>query len=213
MKVLSSLVLFLYLGSVSFAQSVAGLGAISGTVLDGSGARVPNAEVVITNAERGIRRSLTTNEAGLFNAGSLTPAEGYIISVSKTGFNRNEAKSVVLQVGQLIDLKFTLNVATSTTTIEVSAEGQNVDTAKTGVSQVVNEAQILNLPINGRRVDSFVLLTPGVTNDGTFGALSFRGMPGGNAFLQDGNDSTQQYYNENSGRTRISANISQDTVQ
>ncbi len=213
MKVLSGLVLLLCLAPASFAQSVAGLGAISGTVLDGSGARVPNAEVVITNAERGIRRALTTNEAGLFNAGSLTPAEGYIISVSKTGFNPNEAKSVVLQVGQLIDLKFTLNVATATTTVEVSAEGQNIDTAKTGVSQVVNEAQILNLPINGRRVDSFVLLTPGVTNDGTFGALSFRGMPGGNAFLQDGNDSTQQYYNENSGRTRISANISQDTVQ
>ncbi|MBI5470983.1 MAG: FAD-binding protein, partial [Ignavibacteriae bacterium] len=42
----------------------------------------------------------------------------------------------------------------------------------------------------GRRVDTFVLLTPGVTNDGTFGAISFRGMPGANAFLQDGNDTT-----------------------
>ena len=213
MKVLSGLLLLLCLGSSSFAQSVAGLGAISGTVSDASGARIPDAEVVVSNAERGIRRSLTTNSAGLFNAGSLTPAEGYSITVSKAGFNRNEAKSIVLQVGQLLDLKFTLNVASSTTTVEVTTEGQAVDTVKTGVSQVVDEAQILNLPINGRRVDSFVLLTPGVTNDGTFGALSFRGMPGGNAFLQDGNDSTQQYYNENSGRTRISANISQDTVQ
>src|SRR5262249_60092762 len=78
---------------------------------------------------------------------------------------------------------------------------------------VVYAPQIINLPINGMRVDTFVLLTPGVTNDGTFGAVAFRGMPSGNAFLQDGNDTTQQFYNENAGRTRISSNISQDSVQ
>jgi len=48
--------------------------------------------------------------------------------------------------------------------------------------------QVWSEPINGRRVDSFVLLTPGVTNDGTFGLLSFRGVAGHNAFLIDGND-------------------------
>ena len=74
-------------------------------------------------------------------------------------------------------------------------------------------AQIDNLPINGRRVDSFVLLTPGVTNDGTFGLVSFRGIAGGNSFLTDGNDTTNTFYNENAGRTRISSQISQDAVQ
>src|SRR5262249_29815065 len=78
---------------------------------------------------------------------------------------------------------------------------------------VVYAPQIINLPINGMRVDTFVLLTPGVTNDGSFGAVTFRGMPSGNAFLQDGNDTTLQFYNENAGRTRISSNISQDSVQ
>jgi hypothetical protein len=81
------------------------------------------------------------------------------------------------------------------------------------VSQVVTTAQIDNLPINGRRVDSFVLLTPGVTNDGQFGLVSFRGVAGGNTFLTDGNDTTNQFYNENAGRTRITAQISQDAVQ
>lgn len=194
-------------------QSVAGLGAISGVVMDASGSRVPEAEVTVVNAEKGIRRTLSTNSAGLFVAGSLTPAGGYTVTVRKAGFNVAEARELTVQVGQQVDLQFSLSIASSTSVVSVTAEAPAVDSAKTGVSQVVDEQQILNLPINGRRVDSFVLLTPGVTNDGTFGAITFRGIPGGNAFLQDGNDSTQQYYNENAGRTRISANISQDTVQ
>ena len=109
--------------------------------------------------------------------------------------------------------QFALSVAASTQTIEVTSGAPIVETTKTGVSQVVNTAQIDNLPINGRRVDSFVLLTPGVTNDGTFGLISFRGVAGGNTFLTDGNDTTNQYYNENAGRTRISSQISQDAVQ
>lgn len=196
-----------------FAQSVAGLGAISGVVTDASGARVPDAEVVVANAEKGFRRSFTTNSAGIFVAGSLVPASTYTITVTKSGFNRAEAKDVTVQVGQQVDIKFAMTVAAANATVDVTTQAPTVDSAKTGVSQVVDESQILNLPINGRRVDSFVLLTPGVTNDGFFGGITFRGIPGGNAFLQDGNDSTQQYYNENAGRTRISANISQDTVQ
>src|SRR4029077_2511929 len=63
------------------------------------------------------------------------------------------------------------------------------------------------------RVDSFVLLTPGVTNDGNFGLLTFRGVANGNTFLLDGNDSTEQFFVENNGRTRIASQISQDAVQ
>jgi len=210
---LARLLLFALCSLSAFAQSVAGLGGISGTVTDATGARVPNAEVTIANAERGVRRVITTNASGLFNAGSLTPASGYEVSINQSGFNKSEAKNITVQVGQLVDLKFTLAVATANTTVDVTTGAPAVDDTKTGVSQVVGEDQILNLPINGRRVDSFVLLTPGVTNDGTFGGITFRGIPGGNAFLQDGNDSTQQYYNENAGRNRIAANISQDTVQ
>ena len=88
-----------------------------------------------------------------------------------------------------------------------------MDSSRTDVSQVVNSNQIVNLPINGRRVDSFVLLAPAVVPDGTFGLVSFRGTAGGNAFLTDGNDTTNAFYNENAGRTRISSQISQDAVQ
>src|SRR5260370_42695945 len=77
-----------------------------------------------------------------------------------------------------------------------------IEDTKSGVTSTVGEQPILELPINGRRVDSFVLLTPAVTNDGEFGLISFPGVAMGNSFLTDGNDTTESFYNENAGHTR-----------
>ena len=196
-----------------WAQAVAGLAGVSGTVRDASGAIVPGAAVILTNDAKGIRRAMESNAAGAFNAPSLPPSSGYSLSVNGKGFAAWEVKDFALQVGQTQNFSITLTIATSTTTVEISAVAPLVSDANVGVSQVVGQAQIDNLPINGRRVDSFVLLTPAVTDDGTFGLVAFRGIAAGNAFLTDGNDTTNSFYNENAGRTRISTQISQDAVQ
>jgi hypothetical protein len=121
--------------------------------------------------------------------------------------------SLDLQVGQNLALPAVLQVAGAMIEIAVETPALLVEQTRMDVSQVVNTWMIDRLPINGRRVDSFVLLAPGVVSDGTFGLLSFRGTAGGNSFLTDGNDTTEQYYNENAGRTRIPAQVSQDAVQ
>lgn len=195
------------------AQSLAGLGAISGTVSDSSGAIIPGARVIVANTSTGIRRNLETNEAGLFSAPSLPPGGGYQVSAVKEGFAPYEAKGFTIQVGQNVSLNIVLSVQAQSQEVTVTGVTPIVDETKSGVSQVVGSGEIQNLPINGRRVDSFVLLTPGVVPDGTFGLISFRGIAGGNSFLTDGNDTTNQFYNENAGRTRISTQISQDAVQ
>jgi hypothetical protein len=195
------------------AQSLAGLGAINGVVRDATGAVVPAARVVVSNPQTGIRRNLETNEAGLFAAPSLTPGTGYEVTVNKEGFAPYTAKDIQIQVGQNVALNIVLQVQQQVQEITVTEATPIVDSTKAGVSQVVGSKQIMDLPINGRRVDSFVLLTPGVVPDGTFGLVSFRGIAGGNAFLTDGNDTTNQFYNENAGRTRITTQISQDAVQ
>jgi hypothetical protein len=200
-------------GLIAFGQSVAGLGAISGTVRDASGAAIPAAQVVVSNESKGIKRTLETTEAGVFTAPSLVPAPGYSVTVTKPGFNQYEVKDIQVLVGQNLSLDIALAVAGAATQVEVQSTAPIVDNTKTDVSQVINSTQILELPINGRRVDSFVLLSPAVVPDGTFGLVSFRGIAGGNAFLTDGNDTTEQYYNENAGRTRIQSQISQDAVQ
>jgi len=195
------------------AQAVAGFGGLSGVVRDASSALVVNATVVVANETKGIRRSVTTNEAGVFNAPALVPASGYAVTASAPGFSNWELKNIDVQVGQTVNLNIGLAVTSSTTTVDVVSAAPVVEQTKTGVSQVVNSQQITHLPINGRRVDSFVLLTPAVVADGSFGLVSFRGIAGGNSFLTDGNDTTNQFYNENAGRTRISSQLSQDAVQ
>ncbi|HUA00948.1 MAG TPA: TonB-dependent receptor [Candidatus Aquilonibacter sp.] len=190
----------------------AGLAEISGTVRDQTGAVVPDAQVVISNASKGVHVELNTSDGGVFDAQALLPASGYAVTVDKSGFAHYDVTGINLQVGKNVGLEIALTLSGATAQVEVTAT-QEVDNTKTDVSQVIDSQQILDLPINGRRVDQFVLLTPGVTNDGNYGLLTFRGVANGNSFLLDGNDTTEQFYGENNGRTRIQSQISQDAVQ
>ena len=200
------------LAATVFAQS-AGTGMISGLVLDPSGAVVANASVVVSNAAKGVHRSLETTTGGLFTAPALIPDTGYKVTVTKSGFATFEAVNISVAVGANVDVRVNLQVASTSTTVDVSAVGATVESTKTDVSQLVDQRQLLDLPNNSRRVDSYVLSSPGVVPDGAFGLLSFRGVAGHNSFLTDGNDTTNQFYNENAGRTRISSPISQEAVQ
>ena len=205
--------LLLLVSAPVFAQSAGGSASISGIVRDPSGAAVPSARVVISSQAQGVVRTLDTNTEGIFTVPGLTPGAGYQVSVTASGFAPYEARSLELQVGQNVDLKVGLVVGTTTTEVEVTAAAALVEDTKTNISGVVDNRAIQDLPINGRRVDSFVMLQPGVSNDGNYGLLSFRGVAGQNSFLVDGTDTTEQFYNENAGRTRISSQISQDAVQ
>src|ERR1017187_4421081 len=212
-KVLALSICALVFVAGAYAQATAGLGSVSGTVRDATGAVIPGATVVVANDGKGIKRTMNSTDSGVFAAPALTPSAGYSITVTKQGFNTYEVKDFEILVGQNVDFKVCLQVGTSTTKVDVTAEAPMVEDTKSGVTSTVNTDQILDLPINGRRVDSFVLLTPAVTNDGEFGLISFRGIAMGNSFLTDGNDTTESFYNENAGRTRIGSQISQDAVQ
>lgn len=205
--------IFLCAQTALLAQSAGGVAGISGVVRDPSEAAVPNAKVVISTESKGIVRSVQTNNEGVFTAPTLDPGPGYKVTVTAQGFANYEASNLELKVGQNADLHIALAVGGSVTQVDVTAEAPVIDDSKVDVSTVVDTRSIQDLPIDGRRVDSFVLLTPGVTNDAYFGLLSFRGVAGNNSFLVDGNDGTEQFYDENAGRTRIAANISQDAVQ
>jgi hypothetical protein len=190
-----------------------GLGEISGTVRDSSGAVVPGAQVLVLNASRGVHITLTASDGGVFDVASLEPASGYEVTVNKTGFTEYDVKNVDVAVGRNVGLAVTLTVGATVTQVQVEGVAPLVDDTKTDVSQVVDSREIVDLPINGRRVDTFVLLTPAVTNDGIYGLLTFRGVANGNTFLVDGNDTTDQFWVENAGRTRTVSQLSQDAVQ
>jgi outer membrane receptor protein involved in Fe transport len=209
-KLVAPLVAFLC--APAFAQS-GGVATISGIVHDPSGSVIPNAKVVISSAAQGQVRSIVTNSAGVFAAAALIPGSGYTVAVTAQGFAENDSKDIDLQVGANLNLNIAMTVGATSTSVEVNSAAESIDDGKTDVSQVVGTREITDLPINGRRVDSFVLNTAGVTNDATFGLLTFRGVEGNNSFLLDGNDNTEQYYDENAGRTRIQSQVSADAVQ
>jgi len=190
----------------------AGFGAVSGVVQDSTGAVVGGAHVVLDNEAKGIHRETDTTTSGNFDFPALVPASGYTVKITKSGFGILDYKALTVLVGETVTLTPHLAVAGGTQSVEVTGEAPVVDLSKTETSQVFNSKQILELPINGRRVDAFVAVMPGVVMDGNFGLLSFRGNPGGNSFLTDGNDTTNSYYDENAGRTRT-YNIAQDAVQ
>jgi len=199
--------------SPAWSQAAAGLAEISGTVHDSSGAVVPGAQVVIANLSKGVHLVLNTSAGGVFDAPALTPASGYQVTISKAGFATYDVKDIDLAVGQNVNIVAPLSVSSTATTVQVEGVAPLVDDTKTDVSQVINTQQIDDLPVNGRRYDNFVLLTPAVTADGAFGLLSFRGVANGNSFLLDGTDATQQFYLENNGGTRELAPIAMDSIQ
>ena len=156
MKTLLIAVLFLSsMGLSLYGQAGAGQGAILGEVKDPSGASVPKAKVEITNSANGFARTIETNEAGQFIAPTVPPASGYTISVSAAGFAAWKRNEIAVQVGQNVSINVDLAVATLSTEVEVTAASVRVDETKTEVSGVIGNREIMDLPVNGRRFDSF----------------------------------------------------------
>jgi hypothetical protein len=198
--------------SAVLAQSQLGAGSISGTVSDSTGAVISGASVTITNAGTGLVRTLTTGGSGQFNAPAL-PVGVYAARVEKAGFATLEQKGLIVNVGGTTTLRLELKPGAANEVVNIVAE-QTLDAARTEETTLINRTQINDLPINGRRADQFALLAPGVTREGRFGLLSYRGQSGVfNNFTLEGNDDNQAYFSEARGRTRIASNISADAVQ
>src|SRR5215472_12662625 len=164
---LSSLAKILFVclvfGSMAFGQGVADSGDIAGTVTDPSNAVVPDATVTVTSAEKGIKRTAISNDRGQFRVVSLQPAT-YSVSIAKTGFQPEIAKTVTVTIGQTSVVDFHLTVSPSTQTIEVTTEAPLVETEKGHQGNVINQQLIEDLPINRRDYLTFTLLAPGVSD-------------------------------------------------
>jgi hypothetical protein len=110
---------------------------------------------------------------------------------------------------------FSLKVEAAQQEVTVSSQADIVDPEKTEQSQVISESAVANLPIAGRRWDSFVLLTPNVTTDGTSGLVSYRGVSGlYNSNTVDGANNNQAFFSEARGRANSGAYVySMDSIK
>src|SRR5215472_11616329 len=94
--VLVGLMLF---SGMALGQGTGASGSIGGTVTDPSGAVLAAATVTATDTERGIKRSISTNNFGHYELTGLTPSV-YNISAEHGGFQTSIQKGVVVNVGQ-----------------------------------------------------------------------------------------------------------------
>ena len=125
-----------------------------------------------------------------------------------------------VDVGGTAELEFKLAVAGVKESVTVSGEPPFVETQPSGVSSLIDERAVSELPLNGRRFTDLALLTPGVTQDprgltsGSNGDLAFGGIRGfQSSYLVDGGDNNNAFFGQARGRYRAPYQFSNEVVQ
>lgn len=206
-------VLFLSLGV--FAQSQSTTGLIQGTVVDPNGAVVNGASVNVKNVGTGFERTVTSNSDGFFSA-PLLPLGKYRVTATAQGFSNSILENVEVNVGQTLSLKIEMKIGGGVNTVDVSAEGEGVETSRTELSTQINDRAVENLPINRRDFSRFALLTPGVSivqgPDGD--EITINGQKGiQNNISIDGADANNPFFGEQRGGQRPAFTISLESVK
>ena len=198
---LASAVAFSLAIALPSSAQTAALGGIGGTVRDTSGAVVPGVSVVITDLQTGASHTITTDSEGHYSVGFLQPGT-YEVVLGGGSFGKIDEKNIAVTVGAAVSVDVVLPAASVSTEVSVTSEEPLVDTEKVEGSQVVDQQIVSNVPVNSRRFESFVLLTPNVVPDGNTGLIGFRGISGVyNTNIVDGANNNQQFFSEARGRS------------
>jgi hypothetical protein len=197
----------LFLSSFGVAQS--NNGRILGTVTDQTGAVLSGAKVTITDTERGISRTLTTNEVGEYVAPNLQPGL-YKITGEASNFKKVERPAIRLEVAKDLRIDLQLTAGNASEIVTVTDEAPLVETTSDTLGGTFTNKAINDLPLNGRDFQNLVTLRPGVQRypGGGFLSISSNGVrPEDNNFIVDGTDNNDPYY----GGTVINAEGVQGT--
>jgi len=135
-----------------------------GTVVDPSGAVIPNATLTFTQTQTNFARQTTTNGQGQYRAEFL-PVGPYSVKVSAAGFKQLVQTGIVLAAAQEAALDFTLQLGSETTQVTVSAEVPLVNAGNSTLGSSIDNRAVDNLPLVNRDAMQLVNITPGVQNE------------------------------------------------
>jgi Carboxypeptidase regulatory-like domain len=147
-------------------------GTVTGTVVDQSGAVVPNATLNLTSDATGQMSKVTTNAAGVFIFPSLAPGNYHITCTAKGFGPANE--QVVLETNQVLNIPIQLSVGSSVETVQVTTQSPLLDTADNRIEETIPSSTLSDLPLAGENMISLVTLAPGVVGTG----VTSNGSPG-----------------------------------
>jgi hypothetical protein len=167
-KAVLAVFLSLFLSTILFAQTERG--SIRGTVLDSTGAVVPDATVTAVNVGTGVRNTATTTDAGNYQIPFLPPGT-YNVEVEKTSFKKLVRENVRVEVATVTGLDLTLEVGAVTESVTVTGAAPQLRTESSEVATSVNAKSYVDLPLpaGGRSPEQFIFLAPG-TSGNTFDA-------------------------------------------
>jgi hypothetical protein len=186
------LVLLLCGGRVSVMGQTAVDGVMHGVVVDAGGAVVRGARVQVDDAATGFAARVTTDNSGEFLVARV-PVGTYRVVVEAAGFERMVLPTVVVETGSVTGVDARLRVAGVATAVTVTAVAEVSEPEPAAVASTVTAGEIERLPVNGRRWQTFALLTPEVNPDAA-GLLSFRGQAvTQNSTVVDGVDDDQSF--------------------
>ena len=158
-------VALLWLASVVPASAQAD-GRFVGTVVDASGAFVPNATITIKNEKTGEERTITSSAQGLYVVTNLKPS-AYTIRAKSGDFAPLEYAGLQLLAGQEFRLDLELKPAGVSESVTVQGTTNSTDLSSARIGVNVSEREVLNLPVNGRQMSQLMLQAPGSVNSGT----------------------------------------------
>src|SRR5579872_156931 len=166
MRIRSLLVLallFLVLAATALAQTTTA--RIEGIVEDQTGAVVPNAKVVVTNAQTQVKSETTSNSSGYFLIPAL-PNGTYNMTVEASGFRKFTLSAMIVDVGASVNQTVKLEVGQTTESVQVEATNVAVQTTESSISRVITMRDIDTLPQLGRTPITLSAFQPGVSYGG-----------------------------------------------
>jgi len=175
-------------------------GQLGGTVVDPSGATIPGATLTLKEASTGFSTTVTGSDSGGYVFPELQPGT-YSVTATAKGFESKTYNGVMVYAGRTTDLKVELQVGTSVQTVEVSAQGEVLETTTNTLATTVSGDSIQNLPLNGRDALPFAQLMPGAQVGGDQRFTTYDAMPNGaiNISIDGTNDNFSRFRTSTTG--------------
>ena len=155
----------------AWAQATAEL---SGRVTDESSAVLPGVSVTATQTDTGFTRTVTTDDAGTWVMPNL-PTGPYKLEISLQGFKSYLQTGIVLQVDARPTINASLGVGNLEETVSVEAAAPIVDVRSAGISTVIEQERIVELPLQGRQVTDLIVLAGAAVETGRPNSRNFQG--------------------------------------
>ena len=205
MTCLRRVILLFVLFLVPAALYAQGTAQLNGRVTDESGAILPGVTVTATQTDTGFSRTVVSDESGAWLMPNV-PIGPYRLEFALQGFRTFVQTGVVLQVAASPVFNTSLALGSLEETVQVEAAAPLVDVRSAGISEVVEQERIVELPLQGRQVTDLITLAGGAVNTGRVTQLGIAqsvaisvagGLRNGVGFMLDGAMHNNTYDNSN----------------